>query len=61
MIAWVLIVSMGLTTGYAISGIASEQACKELGAKIKAGTFMSSPSINCYPYDGANDRAVGKN
>lgn len=51
MIAWVLIVSMGSTTGYAVSGIATEGECQELHRKIAATyTYGAVPSMHCLPY-----------
>jgi hypothetical protein len=53
MAAWVLIVSLGSTSSFAVSGIASEQACKELHAKI-AGTYtVGAPTMHCLEYQAA--------
>jgi hypothetical protein len=50
MIAWVLIVSLGMASGYAISGIVSEQECKKLHEKIAATYTLKSPTLHCLPY-----------
>lgn len=51
--AWVLIVSLGFKDGYAIPGIASEQACRDLYKKIEATYTMLGPSMYCFPYQAA--------
>jgi len=52
MIAWVLIVSMGTNSGYTVPGIASEQACRDLHAKI-AAQYYRPPNFQCLPYEKA--------
>ncbi len=46
-IAWVLVVAPGFNSSYAVAGIATEQACKELGKKT--ATFLQS--YRCYSYE----------
>lgn len=51
--AWVLIISLGSTSSIAIPGIASEQECKNLHAKIAATYSMGAPTMHCFEYQAA--------
>lgn len=54
MIAWVLVWALGSTPGFTIAGIASEQACHELAAKLgftRGNTFAQD--YKCVAYQAA--------
>lgn len=51
MIAWVLILGLGFNNSTAISGIASEEACKELQNRLaREWTLLSPSKMQCFPY-----------
>lgn len=48
--AWVLLWAWGTNTGFAISGIATEKACKDLGNRMRAVYALAAPTFYCYEY-----------
>jgi hypothetical protein len=55
MVAWVLVISMGATSAFAVSGIASEQECKALHQKISATYTAGAPTMHCFSYQVATE------
>lgn len=51
MIAWALVFSLSGSQGYVVPNIVSEEACKALGAQIRAEFYLINPKIRCVQYE----------
>ena len=50
MMAWVLLWAWGFNHAMAISGIASKEACEDLGKRMQSAYTMGAPTYYCYQY-----------
>ena len=48
--AWVLLWAWGTTAGFAVSGIASNEACEDLARRMATTYSFGAPNHSCLSY-----------